>query len=168
MCTMFKSLWFRLSVYFTVLILAALCMLGALPDLLLNTKDAQRLLIPKVIHDTLKTEQLILTQIIKEPDSKEWQALAKQNLSDRLVNVQIKNELVNLKGSFDSNLYYRVFNNENESVYSEPAIFPDSVETVFISPKEMSDGSNFLEWQQDDDSYFFWTTMPLIDSSGQV
>jgi|GEM_PF-3641396 len=73
---MFKSRWFRLSVYFTALIFFALTFLSMLPIYILETADFQLDLIPEIMQDAVKNKTLVLTRAIaiKEYDLVAWRA----------------------------------------------------------------------------------------------
>ena len=69
---MFKSRWFRLSVYFTALIFLALIFLSMLPIYILEATDFLLDLIPEIMQDAVKNKTLVLTRTIKEYDLVAW------------------------------------------------------------------------------------------------
>lgn len=164
---MFKSLWFRLSAYFSALLFIVLCIQSSLPIYILEETTLQKELFPQIIQKTVESEELVLAQAIKDPASIRWQTLATNNLYYKLINIHFENEAVHFRSTFEPYIYFQIMNNNKELVFSSPEPFPDSITPFFLSPDALAGNAYSTDWQRENSNYF-WITKPLIDSSGHV
>jgi NarL family two-component system sensor histidine kinase LiaS len=164
---MFRSLWFKFSACFTVLIFIALCILDVIPIYVFGSVDSRMQLIPPIVREAVTNEELVIAQLIKEKSATRWQDLLKRRLSDKLVNIQMSNEYFHLTGILEPNIYYRVFDNQQNLIFSEPAVLPDKALNALNSATSINLARQPFEWQQIDQGYF-GISAPIADSRGEI
>ncbi len=159
---MIKSLWFKLSVCFSVLTLVGVTIMSFFSSLFLFYGEFNEIVVPKTVYEAVASEQLLFAEALRNPASGRWLALARQGVSDRL----LKMESSKFEGEgdiryiSDPRVYFLVFDAAGKQVFSEPEMLPAAVADIFNAQKgQILPRAERLEQG-------IWVTFPLVDDAG--
>lgn len=168
---MFRSLWFKLAVCFTVLTMFSITVLAVLPQPIVNHLRFRENVVPQTIADIVRPEQLLLAEGIEHPETDHWFALVERDLTKKLLRLVSHDGQFHIDTIARPELFYRVIDNDGQQVFAYPRPpadpWPARASEVFASHATPADASAEEAVALAHEGHI-WISQPVVDGDGKV
>ena len=163
---MIRSLWFKLSLAFTVMSIMSMALLGLITSAYLDYREFKRTVTPETVAAAVSLSHMFFAEAIKHPESRQWLITGEKEMVDDVLNMTSNNGEFNIGVASDPKMYYRVYDNAGCPFFQHPETFPDDIAETFIQHgSEGRDGVNDAVTLGKPD--VIWVRQALMDSGGR-
>lgn len=164
---MFRSLWFKLFIAFTIVTILGISVLGMLRSAFLNYREFKRVVVPETISEIVRSQQLPFTEAMKNPKSGKWLAMVKKELSADILNMTGENSDFNIGFASSPKMYYEVRDNSGDIFTNHPDVFPDQIRVLFNKRREAAGPDSDMAERLGRDG-LIWVSQSMRDEYGVV
>ena len=131
-CQIAKRLWCQLAISYTVLTFCAMLLLITVLYTFDDYNDFHAVITPKNIEKLVISEKPIVMQAIREGGSPEWLNRARDNIREKLINVERGRgaTIYRITNSSRPEVYMQITDRHGRLFLSDPVIFPLEMETT--------------------------------------
>lgn len=159
-----RSLWFKLSVYFTLITLFGVILFTVIYNVTIARTAHTNTVTPEGVRVIAATGQPFFVQALKQSDTSIWMELTGQNLLQKLLNIALtEDENFSIKVLTEPEAYIQVTDASGNVVYSSAETLPDRISVIFGGQKENVAVAKSLERKD-----HIWVNLPLTDKDGII
>jgi len=159
--TTIRSLWFKLSVVFSLLTMLSVVVILHIPGIIFERDDFDKLVVPENVERQVRTMQLPLAEAVKKRSQK-WLAVADTELQAKLVEMTSVEDNFYIGLCSYRKLYYRVLDLNDGVFASSPEQFPLLIAEIFAN-RSGADWET-AGWAREG---CIWVGLPLVDEAGE-
>lgn len=163
-----KRLWFQLAVSYILLAFCAMTLLVVMQYGLNDYNDFHATLTLDNIEKRVASEALTVAQVILDADNIEWRDKARDNIHEKLVNMEHGGgtDIYRITNSSIPEVYFQISDKNGHLLMSDPVVLPEKVATLFAARKKLPDAKGSATWLEENGS--IWVDMPITNGNNGI
>ncbi len=156
-----RRLWCQLAISYTVLAFCAMTLLMVMLYGINDYRDFRAAITLDNVEKRLAGEMLTVAQAILDADNGEWRNKARDNIRDKLVNIEHGGgtTIYRITNSSRPEVYIQISDNNDHLLLSDPADFPEKVAAQFATQKQRLAATSGAIWLGENGP--IWVDMPI-------
>lgn len=162
-----KRLWCQLAITYALLSLCAMVLLVIMLYGINDYNDFHRAITLENIEKQVASEHLTVAQAIRDASHSEWLDKARDNIRERLINIEQYDEgiaIYRITNSSRPEVYIEITDSSDKLLMSDPVNLPSAVASEFAIQKGAAASS--VKWLEEHGT--IWVNMPITDGSDGI
>lgn len=164
-----RRLWCQLAISYAILAFCGMIILVVMLYGINDYNDFRAAITLEKVEEKLESEQIVLMHAINSPQNAEWLDKARNNVRDKLINMEEENNgiaIYRITNSSRPEVYIRITDRSDNILVSDPVDFPSDIANEFAVQSVAFDGKSRIRWLEEDG--IIWVNMPIMDGSNGV
>lgn len=161
-----KRLWCQLALSFTLLTFCAMTLLFIIMYGIDDYKDFKTAVTIDNVEKRVASEKLTILQAIRNRDNPEWWIKARDNIRDKLINIEYGSgtSIYRITNSSIPEVYITVSDTSGKILLSDPEELPPQIAAQFSALQKDADAMDEVVWAAKDGA--MWVDMPIAEGDG--
>lgn len=161
---MIRSLWFKLTVYFTAITLIFLIGFSVVFNAIELKSDFAKSVTPKSVQAIVSSEVPFLIQAVEQKTSPVWLNRVGNDLLYKLHHIELyEGQSFDISLVSQPEIYVQLVDANNQLMFTSQPTFPESINTLFSSHREPSAVASYLMADN-----HIWVNLPLHNDAGEI
>ena len=162
---MIRSLWFKLSVAFTVIGILSMVVLGLVTSAYIDYGEFKRIVVPETVATAVLSSHMFFTEAIKHPEARQWLIAAQKEMVDDVLNMTSNDGEFYIGLASYPEMHYRVYDNAGDLFFQYPEQFSESAAKTFAQCeyKALDEGNQAITLGKPG---LIWVRQTLLDIGG--
>lgn len=161
-----KRLWCQLAVSYTLLTFCAMILLVVMLYGANDYGDFHKTYTPGNVVKQITSEQLTIAQAIRDANNSEWRNKARENLREKLLNIEIGSDtsIYRITNSSRPEVYFQVIDPNGHLVMADPSPLPEKIAAQFAAQTQTLSAASRIERLAENGP--IRVDMPIADNAG--
>ncbi len=168
-CPVFmRRLWCQLAISYTLLSFCAMILLVVMLYGANDYSDFHQIYTLDNVVERVASEKLTVAQAIRDADTTEWLDRARDNICEKLINMEIGSDtaIYRITNSSRPEVYIQITDRHGHLLLSDPAQFSEKIAAWFSKPEKPLSEESSVRWLAE--SGPIWVDMPIADNDGAI
>jgi NarL family two-component system sensor histidine kinase LiaS len=163
-----KRLWCQLAISYTLLAFCAMTLLFVMLYAINDYNDFRQAITLENVEKMVAGEKLAVAQAIRDADNTEWLDKARDNIHDKLINIEHSSgtDIYRVTNSSLPEVYIQISDRNDHLLMSDPVDLPEKVAARFATQKKLPAAKSSVKWLAENGP--IWVDMPITNGHDGV